>query len=58
MVRRTRRPQKRRRVARSSPLYRHRARVRWLQAQRIRVRNYLRRFRRPDDQPVPADSDG
>ncbi|WP_193161398.1 hypothetical protein [Microbulbifer hainanensis] len=44
MARRTRRPSRRRRTYRSSPLHRHRARVAWLRAQRTRVRNYLRRF--------------
>lgn len=56
MVRRTRKPQRRRRNYSSSPLYRHRTRVRWLQAQRIRVRFYLRRFGKPDDDPEPAGS--
>ncbi|WP_323845185.1 hypothetical protein [Microbulbifer magnicolonia] len=35
----------RRRVSyRASPLWRHRIRVRWLRAQRTRLRNYLSRF--------------
>lgn len=46
--RNVKRPRGPRRVSyRASPLCRHRTRVRWLQAQRIRVRNYLRRFRDP-----------
>ncbi|SHF03316.1 hypothetical protein SAMN04487965_1211 [Microbulbifer donghaiensis] len=43
--RRTRAPGRRRRISyRASPLCRHRIRVRWLLAQRTRLRNYLRRF--------------
>lgn len=49
MARRIRtRPQRRWRSYRASPLNRHRIRVRWLLAQRTRMRNYLRRFRNPD----------
>jgi len=44
MSRTLRQQPRRRRAYRSSPLYRHRVRVRWLVAQRFRTRNYLRRF--------------
>ncbi|MCW8127260.1 hypothetical protein [Microbulbifer halophilus] len=40
-----RKPQRRWRAYRASPLNRHRIRVRWLLAQRTRTRNYQRRFR-------------
>ncbi|WP_346837226.1 hypothetical protein [Microbulbifer sp. SAOS-129_SWC] len=44
MPRTVRQRPRRRRPYRSTPLHRHRARVRWLVAQRFRTRNYLRRF--------------
>ncbi|MFC6632712.1 hypothetical protein [Microbulbifer taiwanensis] len=50
--RRVRAAGKRRRISyRASPLCRHRIRVRWLLAQRTRLRNYLHRF----DENVVAD---
>lgn len=45
------RPLKKRRHLpyRATPLSRHRVRVRWLLAQRTRVRNYLRKYREPTE---------
>ncbi|WP_250458675.1 hypothetical protein [Microbulbifer litoralis] len=50
MTRRIRRiPKRRWRSHRAGPHNRHRIRVRWLLAQRTRMRNYLRRFRKLDE---------
>ena len=43
------RKQRRHLPYRATPLCRHRVRVRWLLAQRIRVRNYLRKYRDPSE---------
>ncbi|WP_237067260.1 hypothetical protein [Microbulbifer guangxiensis] len=40
-----------RRPYRASPLCRHRIRVRWLLAQRIRLQNYKRRFPAAESEP-------
>ncbi|WP_156417393.1 MULTISPECIES: hypothetical protein [Microbulbifer] len=53
MRRRKSKPQqRRRRPYRASPLCRHRTRARWLLAQRIRLRNYIKSLSTPG-----ADSD-
>ncbi|AOS95570.1 hypothetical protein AUP74_00093 [Microbulbifer aggregans] len=57
MRRRKTKPQsQRRRPYRASPLCRHRIRVRWLLAQRIRMRNYMRSFS-PEERDSENDGD-